>query len=166
VTVTLSPRLFLAQEHLDTVCTQPQFASHTCPKGSVYGNATAVTPLLEEPLSGPVYLRANGGERTLPDLVVALSGRGVEIDALGKIDSFKGGLRARFDLLPDAPLSKFTMSLRGGDHGIIALATNTCEHPQVASAKFVGQDNAVHKLQVPMAAKCGKRGGKSSRAKR
>jgi hypothetical protein len=67
-TVTLSPRLFLAQEHLETVCTPRQFAAHTCPPGSVYGTATAVTPLMEQPLSGPVYLRSNGTERSLPDL--------------------------------------------------------------------------------------------------
>ncbi len=48
------------------------------------------------------------------------------------------------------------MSLRGGDHGIIANATNTCQHPQVASAKFIAQDNAVHKAQVPLRVKCGK----------
>lgn len=165
-TVTLSPRLFLAQEHLNTVCTPRQFAAHSCPAGSIYGTATAVTPLLETPLSGPVYLRSNGSERNLPDLVAALSGRGIEIEALGKIDSYKGGLRARFDLLPDAPLTKFTMSLRGGDHGIIANAINTCQHPQVASAKFIGQDNAVHKAQVPLKAKCGKAGGKGQKGKK
>jgi hypothetical protein len=157
-TVTLSPRLFLAQEHLNTVCTPRQFTAHTCPAGSIYGTASATTPLLETPLSGPVYLRSNGSERTLPDLVVALSGRGIEVEALGKIDSFKGGLRARFDLLPDAPLTRFTMSLRGGDHGIIANAINTCQHPQVASARFIAQDNAVHKAQVPLRVKCGKSG--------
>ena len=156
-TVTMSPRLFLAQEHLDTVCTPKQFAVHACPSGSVYGKATAVTPLLETPLTGPVYLRSNGSERKLPDLVAALSGRGIEVEALGKIDSFKGGLRARFDLLPDAPLTKFTMSLRGGDHSLITNATDTCLHPQVASAKFVAQDNAVHKLQVPLRVKCAKK---------
>jgi hypothetical protein len=155
-TVTLSPRLFLAQEHLETVCTPKQFAAHSCPPGSIYGKASAVTPLLETPLTGPVYLRSNGSERKLPDLVAALSGRGIEVEALGKIDSFKGGLRARFDLLPDAPLTKFTMSLRGGKHGIIANAIDTCLHPQVASAKFIAQDNAVHKLQVPLRVKCTK----------
>ena len=60
---------------------------------------------------------------------------------LGKIDSRLGGLRASFDVLPDAPVTKFTMTLRGGEHGIIANATDTCEYPQVATAKFIGQDN-------------------------
>jgi hypothetical protein len=156
-TVTLPPKLFLAQEHLESVCTQPQFAAHACPKQSLYGHAAAITPLLDEPLSGPVYLRSNGGERNLPDLVAALSGRGIEIEVLGKIDSYKGGLRARFDNLPDAPLTKFTMALRGGDHSLIVNATDLCANPQVATAKFSGQDNANKKLRVPLAVKCAKK---------
>jgi hypothetical protein len=166
-TVTLPPKLFLAQEHLDTVCTPKQFNAHNCPSGSVYGHATAVTPLLEEPLSGPVYLRSNGSERVLPDLVAALSGRGVEIELLGKIDSHHGGLRARFDTIPDAPVTKFTMNLRGGKKGIIANATDTCANPQVATTRFVGQDNATRNLSVPVEATCkGKKGkGKKKPAK-
>ena len=164
-TVTLPPKLFLAQEHLDTVCTPKQFAVHNCPSGSIYGHATAITPLLEEPVTGPVYLRSNGSERALPDLVAALSGRGVEIELLGKIDSRHGGLRARFDTIPDAPVTKFTMNLRGGKKGIIANATDTCVNPQVATARFVGQDNATKTFNVPVEATCkGKKGkGKTKR---
>jgi hypothetical protein len=157
-TVTLPPKLFLAQEHLESVCTQPQFAAHACPKDSLYGHASAITPLLDEPLTGPVYLRANGAKRDLPDLVAAIAGRGIEIDVLGKIDSYKGGLRARFDNLPDAPLTKFTMALRGGDHSLIVNATDLCRHPQVATAKFGAQDNAVRKLRVPLGVRCKKKG--------
>jgi len=156
-TVTLAPKLFIAQEHLETVCTQRQFAAKACPQGSVYGSATAITPLMDEPLSGPVYLRSNGDARPLPDLVAAIAGRGIEIEVLGKIDSYKGGLRAKFDLLPDAPVSKFTMSLLGGDHALIVNATNTCQNPQVSTAKFVGQNNANRNLRVPMKVKCPKK---------
>jgi hypothetical protein len=167
-TVTLPPKLFLAQEHLESVCTPRQFAAHACPKESLYGHATAITPLLDEPLSGPVYLRSNGNERNLPDLVAAIAGRGIEIGVLGKIDSYKGGLRARFDNLPDAPLTKFTMALRGGDHSLIVNATNLCANPQVATAKFAGQDNANKKLRVPLQVKCAKKkhGAKGPKTKK
>jgi hypothetical protein len=160
-TVTLPPKIFLAQENIETVCTQKQFAVHACPKGSVYGFATALSPLLSEPISGPVYLRSNGGARALPDLVAALSGQGIEIEALGRIDSRLGGLRARFEGLPDAPVSKFTMTLRGGEHGLIANATNVCTNPQVATAKFIGQDNGVEAQRIKLEANCG---GKKSAA--
>lgn len=169
-TVTLAPKLFLAQEHLETVCTPRQFAAKSCPQSSVYGQATAITPLMSEPLSGPVYLRSNGNARPLPDLVAAISGRGIEIELLGKIDSFKGGLRAKFDVLPDAPVSKFTMSLLGGDHGLVVNATNTCQNPQVSTAKFTGQNNANRKLLVPMKVKCKKakkaKAGKTGKGKK
>ncbi len=160
-TVTLPPKIFLAQENIETICTLKQYAAHNCPKGSEYGFASGVSPLLEEPLSGPVYLRANGNARALPDLVANLSGRGVEIDVLGKIDSRKGGLRARFNVLPDAPVTKFTMSLRGGDRGIIANATDICANPQVATAKFIGQDNATEALRVRLQTKCAKKKAKT-----
>ncbi len=163
--VTLPPRLFLAQEHLEAVCTPRQFDAHSCPKESVYGSASATTPLLETPLSGPVYLRTNGNERALPDLVADLAGRGIEIEVLGTIDSFKGGLRARFDGLPDAPVNKFTMSLKGGDHGLIVNATDICQHPQTATAKFIGQENTARKRLVPLKVKC-KKGKKKDRAAR
>ncbi len=158
-TVTLPPKIFLAQENIETICTLKQFAVHNCPKGSEYGTATAVTPLLEDPLTGPVYLRSNGSARALPDLVAALNGRGVEVDVVGKIDSRLGGLRARFDVLPDAPVTKFTMTLRGGERGIIANATDTCANPQVATAKFIGQDNEVEALRTRLQTKCPKKKG-------
>jgi hypothetical protein len=151
-TVTLPPKIFLAQENIETICTLKQFFAHNCPKGSEYGTATAITPLLDKPLSGPVYLRGNkGAAGSLPDLVVALKGAGgIETDLVGRIDSRLGGLRARFEVLPDAPVTKFTMTLRGGERGIIANATDTCEFPQVATAKFLGQDNDVEAYRIRM----------------
>ena len=160
--VTLPPRLFFAQNHLGTICTLPKYFAHNCPSNSVYGTATAVTPLLDKPLTGPVYLRGNGEERTLPDLVAALSGNGIEIDLLGKIDSRKGGLRANFDVIPDAPVTSFTMHLFGGKKSLIVNATNTCANPQTANAVFTGQDNQTSDQRVPVKAQCkkGKKGKK------
>jgi hypothetical protein len=48
-------------------------AAKQCPKGSIYGQARAVTPLLDQPLEGPLYLRSS--DNPLPDLVVALHGQ-------------------------------------------------------------------------------------------
>ena len=69
---------------------------------------------------------------------------------VGKIDSRLGGLRARFEVLPDAPVTKFTMTLRGGEHGIIANATDICAFPQVATAKFIGQDNDTEAYRIQL----------------
>jgi hypothetical protein len=158
-TVTLPPKIFLAQEHIGTICTSKQFAERKCPKGSIYGTASAVTPLMDKPLTGNVYLRGN--DRGLPDLVAAIAGGGVEVDLAGKIDSRLGGLRARFEALPDARVTKFTMILHGGAKGLIANATDVCAFPQVATAKFIGQDNGIKTLRLPVkSTTCGKKGAK------
>jgi hypothetical protein len=139
VTVTLAQTMFLAQSHIKTICTRKQFASDSCPKTSIYGNATAVTPLLGAPLKGPVYLRSS--DNTLPDMVASISGGGVSVELVGRISSYKGGLRATFTKLPDAPVKRFTMNLFGGKRGLIEAAANVCLNPQPATARMVAQNN-------------------------
>jgi hypothetical protein len=152
--VTLPPSLFLAQDHIDTVCSQRQFAADNCPAGSLYGQATAITPLLGSPLRGKVYLRSS--QNRLPDLVVALRGNGIAIDLVGRIDSFKGGIRTTFDVVPDAPVTKFVLSLRGGKHSLLVSAENVCRAPQRALARFVSQSNAGEQTRPLVRADCGK----------
>jgi hypothetical protein len=137
--VTLPPSLFLDQGHIDTVCTRREFAAGACPSGSVYGHVRVFTPLLEAPMEGPAYLRSS--DNILPDLVFALKERGIEVDVAGRIDSVKGGIRGTFPAIPDAPVSKFVLRLRGGKRGILVAAGNLCASPQRANARFVGQNN-------------------------
>lgn len=135
--VTLPPSMFLDQGNIETICTRVQFAAKRCPPGSVYGHVRAFTPLLEEPMEGPAYLRAS--DNTLPDLVFALHGHGVEVDVAGRIDSHKGGIRGTFPTIPDAPVSKFVLRMNAGKRGVLVNAGNLCVKPQLATARFVGQ---------------------------
>jgi hypothetical protein len=137
--VALPRQVFLAQEHIATICTRVQEADEACPPGSVYGWARAFTPLLSEPLEGPVFLRSS--DNLLPDLVASLRGGGIgiRVDLDGRIDSRKGELRGTFAGLPDAPISRFVMSLRGGRRGLLVAAANLCAAPLRGSATFVGQ---------------------------
>lgn len=161
VTATLSNRIFLAQGHIDTVCTRRQFANGQCPDGSVYGYATAETPLLGEPLKGPVYLRAS--DNTLPDMVAAISAGGLPIEVVGRVSSYKGSLRATFTSLPDAPVTRFTMNLLGGDKGLLEVAGNLCKDPQRGTALMIGQHSrgllTRPRIVAPCRAKHGKHGG-------
>ena len=153
---------FLAQEHLRSACTLKQFEAHSCPADSIYGHARAVTPLFAEPLEGPVYLRT--GTHLLPDLVASLHGRGgIEIDLDGRVDSVRGGMRATFEVLPDAPASEFELTLLGGNKGLLQNTGNVCLTPGVASARLVGQNNAGEGLNVPLGNQCKKRGMKHKR---
>jgi hypothetical protein len=153
---------FLDQAHIRTVCTRVQFAADSCPKGSVYGSAKAWTPLLDRPLSGPVYLRSNGGERKLPDLVAALRGpvsQPIEIDLVGFIDSIHGGIRTRFETIPDAPVSKFMLTMKGGAKGLLVNSTNLCTVEARAVVKMRGQNGRAKDFRTPLRDGCGKRRG-------
>jgi hypothetical protein len=149
--VGLPHALFLDQASLAKICTRVQFAANECPKKSVYGKARAFTPLLGEPLEGPVYLRSSNNP--LPDLVAHLKGQ-VDIDLVGRIDSFKGGIRTTFDRVPDVPVSKFTMILPGGKHGLLVASKNLCKGKGVkAIIRLKGQNgkkvNKRSKLRTP-----------------
>ncbi len=166
-TVALPPAEFLAQNHIKTICTRNQYARGSCPADSIYGHARAFTPLLGQPLEGNVYLRS--GEHELPDLVTALRGGGEEIaiDLIGQIDSVGGGLRARFDTVPDAPVSKFVMVLRGGKHGLLVNAANICAQEQLAKVRFIAHNNLGAAPKTALGAQCShKKQGKKKHSKR
>lgn len=154
--VALPPSVFLAQEHIRTICTRAQEAREECPSGSVYGWARAFTPLLSEPLEGPVFLRSS--ENPLPDLVASLRGGGIgiRVDLDGRIDSYKGGLRGTFSAIPDAPISRFVMTLRGGRHGLLVNAADLCSAARPATARFVGHANRGVAWHPAVKAKCRK----------
>jgi hypothetical protein len=135
--VALPHALFLDQASLATICTRVQFRADACPKKSIYGKARAFTPLLGKPLEGPVYLRSS--DNTLPDLVAHLEGQ-VDIDLVGRIDSFQGGIRTTFDHVPDVPVTKFVMTLPGGKHGLLVASTNLCKKPVRAVIQLKGQN--------------------------
>lgn len=137
---------FLDQGHIRTICTRVQFAAAACPKGAVYGHATAFTPLLDEPLRGPVYLRSSNNE--LPDLVADLHGA-VTVEAVARIDSVDGALRATFTRVPDAPLSKVVVSMQGGRKGLLENSTNLCRGRQRAEARLTAH-NAMRRVAHPL----------------
>lgn len=154
--VTLPHALFLDQNNIETICTRAQFAAGRCPAGSAYGRARAFTPLLDEPFEGPVYLRSS--DNPLPDVVFALSARGFEIDLVGRIDASKGGIRGSFDVIPDAPVTKFVLRMRGGKRGILVnSARNLCGAPQFAAARFLGHNQRGWVFHPQVTATCKKK---------
>jgi hypothetical protein len=168
-TVTLPHSEFLDQGHIKTVCTRVQFNAGAgngsqCPAASIYGRAKAVTPLLSEPLSGPVYLRSSS--HRLPDLVAALHSGEINIDLDGRIDSAKGGrIRNTFEAVPDAPVTTFTLEMFGGKKSLLVNSTNLCVGTHRAIAEFTGQNGKAHEFTPPLKAKCGGKKGKGKKAK-
>ncbi len=158
---------FLENAHIRTVCTRVQFAADQCPAGSIYGKARAITPLLDEPLEGPVYLRSSSHE--LPDMVAALKGppsRPIKVELVGRIDSVHGGIRSTFDFVPDQPVSKFILDMRGGRKGLIINSRDICAHVYRATAKFDGQNGKAHDFRPKLRADCRKKGTRKSHQKK
>jgi hypothetical protein len=168
--VTLPPSEFLEQNHIRTVCTRVQFNAGEgngaqCPKASVYGKAKAISPLLDEPLTGPVFLRSSDNE--LPDMVAALHSAKADIDLVGRIDSTKGGgIRSTFEGVPDAPVSKFVLQMQGGKKGLIVNSEDICRAKHRAKAAFKGQNGKRHEFNPVVKASCGgKKKGKGGKGK-
>ena len=91
-------------------CEQVDYDAGRCGAGARLGSATAVTPLLPEPLRGPVYFVRNPARR-LPDIVVQLRGD-VAIDLVGKVRITRDlRLMTTFDTIPDVPLQRFRLKL-------------------------------------------------------
>ncbi len=159
--VTLPHSYFLEQSHIGTVCTRVQFAAKKCPEASIYGTAEAVTPLLDQPLKGPVYLRSSN--HALPDLVAALSGQ-FDIELAGRIDSKNGGIRNTFEVVPDAPVTKFILKMKGGQKSLLVNSRNLCKSVSRADVKMVGQNGKRHSERPVVENDCGRKAKKKGGA--
>ncbi|HEX3173466.1 MAG TPA: hypothetical protein VHQ43_04510 [Solirubrobacterales bacterium] len=142
---------FLEQGHIRTICTRVQFAAKACPAGSIYGHVKAWTPLLDEPLEGPVYLRSS--DHKLPDMVLALNGV-LDIEAVGRVDSVKGEIRASFEDLPDAPVTKVLLTMQGAKKGLIVNSRNLCGQTPKAKVKAQGHNGKPYDFAPPMKTAC------------
>jgi hypothetical protein len=163
--VTLPKGVLISNAHINNPCTRVQFNSgvlpgEACPVKSVLGTAKVWTPLLEAPESGKIYFRSNGGERDLPDLVVALRGQ-IPTTLVGFIDSVgkKGAevrrVRTRFQSVPDAPVSRFELKLYGGKRGLLESSHNLCKGSPAASVALTAQNGKTYDTEPKVSTTCG-----------
>ncbi|MBS1869461.1 MAG: hypothetical protein JSS99_07330 [Actinobacteria bacterium] len=113
VRVTLPGTINARLNTINDACTRAEF-EHDISKcaHAKAGTATAVTPLLNDPLRGNVYFVKNG--HGIPDLFVALRGQ-VSFDLIGRITIVDSTfLRTTFATAPDVPIRSFTLRLLGG----------------------------------------------------
>jgi hypothetical protein len=162
---------FIDQGNLNKTCTRPLLRARACPASSVYGKAKAWTPLLAKPLEGNVYLVGGYGFK-LPALVAELNGQ-IHIVLVGKVDTGPNkGIRNTFSAVPDAPVSRFILEMKGGKkYGLLENSENLCAQPQKGIARFTGQNGKVDTFEPIVQNDCkkkgaGKKGKKSKRAAR
>ncbi len=148
---------FIDQGNLNKTCTKPVLLAGACPASSIYGRVRAWTPLLEKPLEGPVYLVGGYGYK-LPALVAELNGQ-IKVLLVGKVDSGKNhGIRNTFEAVPDAPVERFELNLKGGPkYSLLENSEDLCSKPQKALVAFTAQNGMVSKYKPLIANECGKK---------
>jgi hypothetical protein len=154
--ITLPGTELLDNRRIGTICTRARFAARRCPAGSVHGYAKAWSPLLGRPLEGPVYLRAS--DDRLPGLAISLHGQ-VDLTLSGRIDSVHGRLRNTFQALPDVPLSKVVLTMRGGNRGLLVNSGGLCARHRHVGASFIAQNAKTHESHPLVRTACGERAG-------
>ena len=167
VQVTLPHSEFLDQAHINTICTRVQAAANACPQGAIYGFAEAESPLIDGKLTGPVFLKSSSHQ--LPDLAIALRGpdhQPVEVEFQGRIDSVKAQIRNTIEGLPDVPVTKFVLKMKGGKKGLLVNSRNLCQGKVTKmTVKMAGQNNKTSESRPPLTRKC-KGTGKAKKQKK
>jgi hypothetical protein len=155
LSVALPRSEFLDQSHIGTICTRVQFAQDACPPASVYGAVSVTTPLLDEPLTGNVYLRSS--DNLLPDLVPDLRGPAelpIRFESAGRTDSIRGGIRNTFDFVPDAPFTKLVVKLKGAKKGLLVNSRDICAKTYRVTVKYGSHNGLAYSDNPPLAIKC------------
>jgi uncharacterized repeat protein (TIGR01451 family) len=145
VSVTLPGTLNAKLAVVNRACKLSEFEAGHCTSQARVGSAVLTTPVLKDPLRGSVYFVKNS-KRILPDLMIALRGQ-VNIDLTGKV-SIPGGKRlaTQFDTIPDAPFTRFQLSLVSGKNSPLGIVTNLCTkkgRAATASVDVRGQNGAL-----------------------
>ena len=118
------------------------------------GKATTTTPLLDQPLSGPVY--AVSGSGGLPRLAFILNGQvklvpRADTKTVGRAAADHGSCRPRRCHRP-LPLTIF-----GGKTGYLINTRDICRNVPVMSVAYTGQNGKTHSETVKVNAACKKK---------
>jgi hypothetical protein len=163
-TVALPLSLALDPDNSQVVCDYNAGLRAQCPANTIVGQATAVSPLLNRPLTGPVYLvqgirlDSSGRQRkTLPTLLVPLRGE-LAIDLRAHTAVVNNKLVTTFPAIPDAQISSFKLTITGGRKGILVVthSQNLCTRKQVATVRLGGQNGKNDDFDATMRTPCAK----------
>ncbi len=124
-------------------------AEPSCPDGSRVGTVSIVTPLLDAPLEGSIYLaapRANPFDSLLAVYVVA-RGPGLIVKLAGRVESdpLSGQLTAVFDELPQLPFSSVRFVFDGGPRAVLVNPPSCGSY--AARAELVAWSGAVRAVE-------------------
>jgi len=161
--VKLPSPLALDPDNAQAICSFDNGLKAKCQPRARIGTATAISPALKKPLKGPVYfvqgirIDPTTGRRirTLPSLLATLRGE-IAINLRGTTDVQGRNLVSTFDNVPDAPVSRFDMKLKGGKGGILVVGAQRglCGRGLASRAAFTGHNTKLTNLRVKMIKPC------------
>jgi hypothetical protein len=148
---------------LKEICARAAAAEDRCRRKSQVGTAVANSPLLGEPLRGPVYVvQPKGGG--FPDLWSNVEGMGVKLQLKSESSGKHGNLVTEMVDIPDLPLTSFTMRVNGGGKrgALFSIGKGLCARRGALATpvELEGHSGAARTTKVQMKAGCSKSGAK------
>lgn len=147
-------------ETLHQACSSATFLANmaACPSASDIGMVTVHTPVLAQPLIGPVYLVSYGSAK-FPNVVFVLEAEKVKLVVEGEsFVSSTGALKVTFSSVPDAPFSTFEATLPQGQFSEFTSSKSStqavssqCGESMTAPSSMVGQNGAETSEDVKVA---------------
>jgi hypothetical protein len=157
LSVTLPSAFAIDQRHLGNICSEKELTEKQCAGRTPIGKAMTTTPLLDQPLSGPVY--AVSGSGGLPKLAFILNGQVNLVPRAETKTIIKNGageLRTTVPVVPDAPIGHFALTIFGGKSGYLVNTRDICLHTPVTKIDYTGQNGKTYSQSVKVKASCGK----------
>ncbi len=162
LSVTLSNAFEIDQTHLGNICSERELTEKDCAGRTPIGRATTTTPLLDQPLEGPVY--AVSGSGGLPRLAFVLNGQ-VSLVPRAEAKTVAGGrLQTTVPVVPDAPIGHFRLTVFAGKTGYLTNTRDICVHTPVIRIAYKGQNDKTRSESTKVkTAGCPKRSKAGSR---
>jgi hypothetical protein len=164
LSVNLPSAFAIDQRHLGNICSEKELAEKQCAGRTPIGKASTTTPLLDQPLSGPVY--AVSGSGGLPKLAFILNG---QVDLVPRAETKTvvkrgaGTLETTVPVVPDAPIGHFALTIFGGKTGYLVNTRDLCSKSSVTKVDYTGQNGRDYSQSVKVKASCGKKSEKVER---
>ena len=158
LSVTLSNAFEIDQRHLGNICAEKELATTQCAGRTAIGRAKTTTPLLDQPLEGPVY--AVSGSGGLPRLAFLLNG---QVDLVPRADTKTVGglLQTTVPVVPDAPIGHFQLNVFGGKAGYLINTRDICKRVATVSIAYTAQSGKTRSETVKVKAACSKKSART-----